>query len=95
MLVWSFNVVHGSGVGIILHRCLKLNGSKGVVSVMVGSPTMLQDKGSLSESLSLSSQNNLHVFCAMVVSCLMSRNGARVHLANLVLRLSKSSNNED
>ena len=34
-------VVWGSGVGVLLHRCLKLNDSKGVVSGMVGSLTML------------------------------------------------------
>ena len=67
MSVCSFGVVQGSGVGIFLHKCSKLNDSKGVVPVTVGSLTILRDRGFSSESLSSSSQNDLCVFCAVFV----------------------------
>ena len=51
-------VVWGSGVGVLLHRCSRLNGSKGVVSCMLGSPTRLRDNGSSSESSSFRSRNS-------------------------------------
>ena len=66
------------------------------VPVTVGSPTILQDRGFSPESLLSSSQNDLHVFCAMFCAlCLASKDGASVHLTDLVLRLSKFSNNEN
>ena len=51
-------VVQGLGVGDLLHRCSKLNDSKGVVSCTVGLPTRLQDRGSSSESFLFGSQKS-------------------------------------
>ena len=51
-------VVQGSGVGVLLHRCMKLNDLKGVISGTVGLPTILRDKGFSSESLSSGSRNS-------------------------------------
>ena len=74
-------VIRGSGVGVLLHKCSRLNGSKGVVSCTLGSLTRLWDSGSLSESSSFRSG----------ISGLASRDGARVRLAKLVLQLSRPS----
>ena len=71
-------VVQGSGVGVLLHRCLKLNDSKGVVSGTVGSPTILRDNGFSLESLSSGSRKVLFVVPYWGL-CLASRDGARVH----------------
>ena len=51
-------VVRGSGVGVFLHRCSRLNGSKGAVSCTLGSLTRLRDSGSSSESSLFKSQNS-------------------------------------
>ena len=45
-------------MGEFLHRCLRLNGSKGVGSCMLGSLTKLRDSGSLSESSSFGGRNS-------------------------------------
>ena len=67
-------VVCGSGVGVLLHRCLKLNDSKGVVSSMVGSPTILWDNGFSLESLLSGSQNSpLHCAILASLSCVQQR----------------------
>ena len=62
-------MIRGLGVGVLLHRCSRLNGLKGVVSCMLGSPTKLQDSGSSSESSSFGSQNSpcLHAIVAFPV----------------------------
>ena len=62
-------MIRGSGVGVLLHKCSRLNGSKGVVSCTLGSPTKLRDSGSLSESSSFRSQNSprLHAIVAFLV----------------------------
>ena len=63
-------VVQGLGVGVLLHRCSKLNDSKGVVSGMVGSPTILQDNGFSLKSLLSGSQNStLHHAILASLSC--------------------------
>ena len=54
-------VVRGSGVGVLLHRCSRLNGSKGVVSCTLSSPTKLRDSGSLSELSLFGSRNSPHL----------------------------------
>ena len=69
-MVWklsSVSVVRGSGVGVALHSCSKFVGGRG----MLGSPTMLLDKGflsrsSLSESLSSGSVNHPLRFAVVV-----------------------------
>ena len=71
-MVWklsSVSVVWGSGVGVVLHSCSRfVVGGRG----MLGSPTILLDKGFLSESLlseSLSSGSVNHPLrLAVVVS---------------------------
>ena len=62
-------MIQGSGVGVLLHKRSRLNGSKGVVSWTLGSPTKLQDSGSSSESSSFGSQNSprLHAVVALLV----------------------------
>ena len=69
--VCSVDVAHGLGEAGALHRCLKLNDSKGLDSWMVGSPAILWDKMSSSESLSLDNQKVLHVSHAVFsqISC--------------------------
>ena len=51
-------MIRGLGMGVLLHKCSRLNGSKGVVSCTLGLPTKLRDSGSLSESSSFGSQNS-------------------------------------
>ena len=51
-------VIQGLGVGVLLHKCSRLNGSKGVVSCTLGLLTKLRDSGSLSESSSFGSWNS-------------------------------------
>ena len=63
-------MVQGSGVGVFLHKCLRLNGSKGVGSCMLGSPTRLQDSRSLSESSSFRSQKSPRL-CAVMASSVL------------------------
>ena len=57
-MVWklsSVSVVRGSGVGVVLHSCSRfIVGGWG----MLGSPTILLDKGFLSESLLSGSVNH-------------------------------------
>ena len=59
-------MVRGSGVGVFLHRCSRLNGSKGVGSCMLGSPTRLQDNGSSLESSSFGNRNKPRFRAIMV-----------------------------
>ena len=84
-MVWklsSVSVVRGSGVGVVLHSCSRfVVGGLG----MLGSPTILLDKGfwsrsSLSESLSSGSVNHPLRFAVVVSGGLASRDGARVRL---------------
>ena len=58
-------VVWGSGVGVLLHRCSRLNGLKGAVSCTLGLPTRLRNNGSSSESSSFRSRNS-PCLCAIV-----------------------------
>ena len=81
-------------MGVLLHRCLKLNDLKGVVSSTVGSPTRLRDKGSSSELLSLGSRNK-PLRHAVLASWSCVQRWSKGSAAELVLRLVKSSNNED
>ena len=81
-------------MGVLLHRCSKLNNSKGVISSTVGSLTRLRDKGSSSESLSLGSRKS-PLRCAVLVSWSCVQRWSKGSAAELVLRLVKSSNNED
>ena len=73
-------MVRGSGVGVFLHRCLRLKGSKGVGSCMLGSPTRLRDNGSSSESSLFGGQNKPRRRAVMGSFGLASRDGARVRL---------------
>ena len=81
-------VVHGSGVGAFLHRCSRLNGSKGVGSCILGSPTRLRDNGSLSESSLFGGQNRPRRRAVMVSlwSC-VQRWSKGSFVVKLVLRL--------
>ena len=86
--------VRGSGVAGLLHRCLRLNGSKGPVCSMVGSPPreLLVSSCPSSESGSLGGRI-LHPLRVVVFSCLgglASKDGARLSAAKLVLRLEES-----
>ena len=64
-------VVCGSGVGVFLHRCSRLKGSKGVGSCTLGSPTKLRDRGSSSELSSIGGRNSpcRHAIMAFLRSC--------------------------
>ena len=64
-------MIRGLGVGVLLHRCSRLNGLKGVVSCTLGLPTKLQDSGSSSESSSFGSQNSprLRAVVAFLILC--------------------------
>ena len=73
-------VVRSSGVGAFLHRCSRLNGSKGVGSWMLGSPTRLQDNRSSSELSSFGGQNRPHCRAVVASFSLVSKDGARVCL---------------
>ena len=73
-------VVHGSGERAFLHKCLRLNGSKGVGSWMLGSPTRLWDNGSSSELSSFRGRNRPHCRAVVVSFSLVSKDGARVCL---------------
>ena len=87
-------VVQGSGLGVLLHRCSKLNDSKGVVSGMVGSPTILRDNGFSLKSLSSGSWNSpLHRAILASLSCV--QRWSKGSSAELVLRLIKFSNDEN
>ena len=76
------SVVRGSGVGVVLHSCSRfVVGGLG----MLGSPTMLLDKGflsrsSLSESLSSGRVNHPLRFAVGVSGGLASKGGARVRV---------------
>ena len=70
-------VVHGSGVGVFLHKCSRLNGSKGVGSWMLGSPTRLRDNGS---SSLFRCRNRPRCRAVAAFFSLASKDGARVCL---------------
>ena len=85
-------VVRGSGVGVFLHRCSRLNGSKGVGSCTLGSPTKLQDSRSSSESSSFGSRNSPHrrAVVAFLQSCVQKWSKGSL-AAELMLRLGRPS----
>ena len=85
-------VVRGSRVGAFLHRCSRLNGSKGVGSCTLGSPTKLQDSGSSSESFSVGGRNSprLRAVMAFLQSCVQQWSKGSL-VAKLVLRLDRPS----
>ena len=83
-------VVRGSGVGVFLHRCSRLNSSKGVGSCILGSPTRLWDNRSSSESSSFGGRNKprRRAVMAFLRSC-VQRWSKGLFAVKLVLRLGR------